>query len=95
MIGDEMVGWYYWLNGHEFEQAPGDGDGQGSVACYSPWGHKKLDMIERLKNTVILTSKERNRKSKMLSIVSHIPHITYLPLKVILFLIWIKTKFIS
>ena len=71
MAGDEMVGWYCWLNGHEFEQAPGDGDGQGSVACYSPWGHKKLDMIERLKNTVILTSKKRNRKSKMLSIVSH------------------------
>ena len=34
---DEMVGWHHWLNGHEFEQAPGDGEGQGSLACCSPW----------------------------------------------------------
>ena len=33
-----MVGWHHWLNGHEFEQAPGDGDGQGGLACRSPWG---------------------------------------------------------
>ena len=38
---DEMVGWHHWLNGHEFEQAPGDGEGQGSLACCSPWGHKE------------------------------------------------------
>ena len=35
----EMVGWHHWLNGHEFEQAPGVGDGQGGLACSSPWGH--------------------------------------------------------
>ena len=35
---DEMVGWHHWLDGHEFEQASGVGDGQGSLACYSPWG---------------------------------------------------------
>ena len=35
---DEMVGWHHWLKGHEFEQAPGDGEGQGNLACYSPWG---------------------------------------------------------
>ena len=40
---DEMVGWYHRLNGHEFEQALGDGDGQGSLACGSPWGHKESD----------------------------------------------------
>jgi len=34
---DEMVGWYHWLNGHEFEQAPGVGDGQGGLACFCPW----------------------------------------------------------
>ena len=45
---DEMVGWHHQLDGHEFEQAPGDGDGQGSLACCSPWGHKELDMTERL-----------------------------------------------
>ena len=42
---DEMVGWYHQLNGHEFEQAPGVDDGQGGLACYSPWGRKELDMI--------------------------------------------------
>ena len=38
----------HWLDGHEFEQAPGVGDGQGSLACCSPWGHKESDMTERL-----------------------------------------------
>ena len=37
MTEDEMVLWYHQLNGHEFEQAPGDGEGQGSLACCSPW----------------------------------------------------------
>ena len=44
----EMVGWHHWLNGHEFEQAQGVGDGQGSLVCCSPWGHKQADMTERL-----------------------------------------------
>ena len=38
MTEDVMVGWHHWLSGHEFEQAPGDGKGQGSLACSSPWG---------------------------------------------------------
>ena len=41
---DEMVGWHHWLNGHEFEQTLGDGEGQGSLACCSPWGCKDSDM---------------------------------------------------
>ena len=41
---DEMVGWHHWLNGHEFEQTQGDGEGQGSLVCCSSWGHKELDM---------------------------------------------------
>ena len=41
MTEDEMVGWHHWLNGHEFEQAPGDGEGQGSLASCSPWGCKE------------------------------------------------------
>ena len=45
---DEMVGWHHWLNGHEFPQAPGAGDGQGGLACCSPWGRKELDMTEWL-----------------------------------------------
>ena len=48
---DEMVGWHHQLNGHEFEQAPGVGDGQGSQACCSPWGCKELDTTEQLKWT--------------------------------------------
>ena len=45
---DEMVGWHHWLDGHEFEQAPGVDDGQGSLVCYSPWGRKESDMTDRL-----------------------------------------------
>ena len=41
---DDMVGWHHWLNGHEFEQTPGDGEGQGSLVCYSPWDCKELAM---------------------------------------------------
>ena len=46
-----MVGWHNQLNGHEFEQAPGDGEGQGSLVCCSPWGRKELDTTERLNNS--------------------------------------------
>ena len=47
MTEDEMVGWHHWFDGHEFEQALGVGNGQGSLACYTPWGWKELDMTER------------------------------------------------
>ena len=50
MTEDEMVEWLQQLNAHEFEQTPGDGEGQGSLACCSPWGHKGSDMTERLNN---------------------------------------------
>ena len=43
-----MVGWYHQLNGHEFEQALRVGDGQGDLACCSPWDHKEPDMTEQL-----------------------------------------------
>ena len=43
---DEMVGWHHQLNVHEFEQPPGDGEGQGSLGCCSPWGHKESDMTD-------------------------------------------------
>ena len=45
---DELAGMHHQLNGHEFEQAPGDGERQGSLACYSPWGHKESDTTEWL-----------------------------------------------
>ena len=46
MTEDEMAGWHHQLNGHEFKKTPGVDDGQGSVACCSPWGFKELDMTE-------------------------------------------------
>ena len=53
---DEMVGWHHQLNGHEFQQGPGFGGGQGSLACCSQWGHKELDMTEQLNQTDDLKS---------------------------------------
>ena len=50
MTGDEKIGWHYQLNGHEFEQALGGGEGQGSLVCCSPWGCKELDRTEQLSN---------------------------------------------
>ena len=47
---DEMVGWHHQVNGYEFEQTLGDGEGQGSLACCSPWGHKELGRTESLNN---------------------------------------------
>ena len=47
---DEMVGWHHRLNGHEFEQALRDSEGQGSLVCCSPWGRKESEMTEWLKN---------------------------------------------
>ena len=41
MTEDEMVGWHYQFNGNKFEQAPGVGDGQGGLVCFSPWGHSQ------------------------------------------------------
>ena len=45
-----MVGWHHQLDGHESEQALGDGEGQAGLACCSPWGHKQSDMTEQLNN---------------------------------------------
>ena len=48
MTEDEMAGWHHRLNGHEYEQAPEVGDGQGGLVCCSPWGHRESDTTERL-----------------------------------------------
>ena len=58
---DEMVGWHHRLNGHEFGQAPGVGDGQGGLACCSPWGH---DWVTELNSVTILLSFWRSEKKK-------------------------------
>ena len=54
MTEDKLVLWHHQLNGHELEQAPGVGDGQGSLACYSPWGHKvRYDWVTKLNSTLL------------------------------------------
>ena len=52
MTEQEMVGWHHRLNGHEFEHSPGDGEGQGSLACCCPQGRKKLYMTEQPNNNI-------------------------------------------
>ena len=56
MTENEMIGWYHQLDGHEFEQALGVGNGKGSLACCSPWGHKESDMTEWLNWTELRMS---------------------------------------
>ena len=53
-----MVGWHHRLNGHEFEQTSGDGEGQGSLVCCSPWGRKESDMIEHTTTLEFLSSEK-------------------------------------
>ena len=52
MTEDKMVGWHHRLGGHEFEQAPGVGDGLGSLGCCGPRGHKESDTTERMNNNL-------------------------------------------
>ena len=55
MTEGEMIGWHHHFNAHEFEQAPGDSAGQGSLLCCGPWGHRESDMTERLNNNKTTT----------------------------------------
>ena len=54
MTEDELVGWHHQLNGHEFEQVPGDGEGQGSLMCCSPWDNKELDILNLITSAKFL-----------------------------------------
>ena len=62
---DEMVGWHHRLNGQEFEQTPGDSEGQGSLGCWSPWGCKKTDTTERLNNNILAQEKTARKYSNL------------------------------
>ena len=64
-----MVGWHHELDGHEFEQAQGAGEGQGSLACCSRWGCKELDTTERLNNTKLFLTSVHPYKSSILNTV--------------------------
>ena len=61
MTEDEMVGWHHWINGHEFEQTPGVSEGQRSLVCCSPWGHKESDMTEQLNNNKKIHSQDSKK----------------------------------
>ena len=56
MTEDKMVGWCHQLDGYEFEQALGDGEGQGSLVCCSPWGLKESDTTEQLNNSTVASN---------------------------------------
>ena len=56
MTEDEMAGWHHRLNGHGLEQTLGDGEGQGSLECCSPWGRKESDTTEQLTTTTTVKS---------------------------------------
>ena len=66
---DEMIGWHYWHNRHEFEQIPGDREGQGSQVCRSPWGRKQQDTTKRLNN--LLTISDNLFTAVLLKIVKY------------------------
>ena len=63
MTEDEMVGWCHWLNGHECEQAPGVGNGQGGLVCCGLWGHKESDVTEQPNWLTCLFLKQMSLKS--------------------------------
>ena len=66
MTEDEMVGWHHQFNGHEFEQTLGDSEGQGSLGCCSPWGHK-----ERVGHNLATEQEEERRVSKLFVLRRH------------------------
>ena len=74
---DEMVRWHHWLDRHEFEQAPEVGDGQGSLACCSPWGHKESDMAEWLNWTIGVSLCILNTNTRQLYVLEKSPTFLY------------------
>ena len=87
---NEMVGWYYQLDGHEFEQTLGDSEGQGSLACCSPRGCKESGMSEWLNNNHHTEPKQAPQRAKQRTIVKHgkvyTPFFLWSPLKLSLYI---------
>ena len=71
MTEDEMVGWHHRLNGHESEQTPGDREGQGSLACCSPWGRRESDTTEQLNKKEEGRGEERVKSDPQMMVSSH------------------------
>ena len=63
MTDDKMVGWHHRLNGREFWQTPRDGEGQGSLACHSPWGSRESDTTQPLNNDNTLQTTHLSEKA--------------------------------
>ena len=70
MREDEMVGWHHQFNGHEFEQTPGDGEGQGSLACCSPGGCKESDTTEQLNNNSLESQHQLHQGGRLMLCVT-------------------------
>ena len=73
---EEMAGWHPWLDGHEFEQTPGVGDGQGGLTCCDSWGRKELDTTEWLNWTEVPDNLYFNFHSFLFPLIHPIPHTT-------------------
>ena len=74
MTEDEIVGWHHWIEGCEFEQAPGVGDGQGGLVCCDSWGRKESDMTERLNWTELNNyTVEVKKRFKGLDLIDKVP----------------------
>ena len=74
MTEDKITGWHHRLNGHEFEQASGDGEGQESLACCSPWGRKESDTTERRTRGPSI-GETRRRSYILLGLIEHFHNI--------------------
>ena len=94
MTEDEMVGWYHRLDGHEFEQALGVGDGQRSLACRSPWGHKESDTTEWMNWTELIKFKSDSELSSwpLLSLLEYVERVWLLPLSFNYWTMWLVDK---
>ena len=77
MTENKMVGWHHQLDGHESEQAPEVGDGQGSLVCCSPWGHKESDMAEWLNWTIGVSLCILNTNTRQLYVLEKSPTFLY------------------
>ena len=75
---DKIVGWHHWLDGHEFNKAPEVGDGQGSLAYCSPWGHKELNMTEQLNWTEHLNKKRKCSRLFWELLQSSVPQLSWI-----------------
>ena len=91
MTEDETVGWHRWLDGHEFEQTPGDGEEQGSLVLCSPWGLKESDTTERVNNDNA-TSEGYLQRTEILPDFSDLDKHTHFFLMLYLILIFFMVK---